>query len=34
MSQEDKLKEHATLKGKEAKRSVCRYGRSTLKSDI
>jgi hypothetical protein len=34
MSQEDELKERAALKGKEAERSVRRYGCSALKSDV
>jgi len=34
VSQEDELKERTALKGKEAKRSVRRYGRSALKSDV
>ena len=34
ISQEDKLKEYTTLKGKEAKRSVRYYSRSVLKSDV
>jgi hypothetical protein len=34
VSQEDELKERATLKGKEAERSVRRCSRSALKSDV
>jgi hypothetical protein len=34
VSQEDKLKEYTTLKGKEAERSVRCYGCSMLKSDV